>query len=69
MPALLVRCRINGCGLWVVASHASLHAWEVHHRAVKSAQLGPPDFSWEEASEPPKFSPPGTYPVPARRRA
>jgi hypothetical protein len=66
MSPPLLRCNIDGCGRWVLYTHASQHAWEAHHRAVDSTRLGPPTFTWQDTEEPPRFVTPGNYPMPAR---
>lgn len=64
----LVRCIIDDCGVWVVDTCMSWHAWTAHRRAIQ------PGYRYRyfmEAGEttPPAFVVPGTAPIPQPRHA
>lgn len=62
----LLRCIIDDCGVWVVDTCMSWHAWNAHRRAIQ------PGYRYRyfmEAGEttPPVFVVPGTAPIPKKR--
>lgn len=64
----LLRCCIGDCGVWVVDTCMSWHAWTAHRRAIEPGTRRR-YFTAENEGPPQKFVLPGTAPIPGPRLA
>lgn len=63
----LVRCIIDDCGVWVVDTCMSWHAWNAHRRAIQPGYRYRYFMESGEATTVPRFEIPGTAPIPPKR--
>lgn len=62
----LLRCIIDDCGVWVVDTCISWHAWTAHRKAIQPGERRRYFASGDEGP-PRRFEVPGTAPIPQPR--